>query len=104
MPVAAIAVPAVPALAAYLSPSLIACARAVPGSRGVLVLNITRGWTPAGWRRALAAATIPARPRRAQRPAVVTAPRQGSPPPLRLAAGRRSSGDRSPGHAGGVSR
>lgn len=37
------------ALAAYLLPTLIACARRAPDLAAVILINILLGWTAAGW-------------------------------------------------------
>ena len=82
----------------YFAPSVVAYARAVPGTRFIFVVNLAAGWTLIGWGWALAralrrppaapcdqaAAVRPPRTWRSARRSGLSGPRPGSPPPLRL--------------------
>jgi hypothetical protein len=83
----------VAAAAAYLCPTMIAYARALPGTPRIALLNVLAGWTIAGWVLALSRA-LSAHSAEPRRPgpgpvqwhtcsaAGLSAPRPGSPPPL----------------------
>jgi hypothetical protein len=93
------------AVVGYLAPSIVAFARAVPGTPSIVKLNVLHGWTIIGWARALVLALRhpPASFSRGHVPALPPSPqwhaplasgrlsapgRMGNPPPL-SAAGRQ---------------
>jgi hypothetical protein len=51
---------ALPASLLYLTPALVACARRLPGTLRILLLNLLAGWTVAGWAACLVMALRPA--------------------------------------------
>ena len=98
--------------AVYLLPVLIGCRRRVPDIGSVAVINILLGWTLIGWVAALALALRTPSPPGPPNgyfvppgnggwwagPGGPTAPRPGSPPPLRLPPRPPAGGDDT-GHA-----
>jgi hypothetical protein len=48
-----LAVAALAAAAAYFAPSMVAYARAVPGTRRIVLVNLLAGWTIGGWAEAM---------------------------------------------------